>query len=102
MAAKSHGELPTELRSVDVRMGKPATRDGVALRSEHIGPEEGTGGIETSDYPEERKANSDSLSSGERNGKSLNRAGGRAWWRCRFGVVGAGGRGTRPCTELKS
>ena len=56
MAAKSHGELPTELRSVDVRMGKPATRDGVALRSEHIGPDEGTGGIETSEYPEERKA----------------------------------------------
>jgi hypothetical protein len=28
---------------------------GVPLRSEHIGPEEGTGGIETSQYPEEEK-----------------------------------------------
>jgi hypothetical protein len=26
------------------------------LRSEHIGPVEGTGGIETSQYPEEKKA----------------------------------------------
>jgi hypothetical protein len=38
-------------------MGKPGTRHGVSLRSEHIGPVEGTGGIETSQYPEERKAN---------------------------------------------
>ncbi len=37
-------------------MGKPGTRHGVSPRSEHIGPEEGTGGIETSQYPEERKA----------------------------------------------
>ena len=56
MAAKSHGELPTKLRSVDIRMGKPGTRHGVSLRSEHIGPVEGTGGIETSEYPEEEKA----------------------------------------------
>ena len=56
MAAKSHGELPTKLRSVDVRMGKPGTRHGVSLRPERIGPAEGTGGIETSQYPEEKKA----------------------------------------------
>jgi hypothetical protein len=37
-------------------MGKPGTRHGVSLRSEHIGPEEGTGGTETSQYSEERKA----------------------------------------------
>jgi hypothetical protein len=37
-------------------MGKPGTRHGVSLRSEHIGPVEGTGGIETSQYPEESKA----------------------------------------------
>ena len=43
MAAKSHGELPIELRPVDVRMGKPGTRHGVSLRSEYIGPVEGTG-----------------------------------------------------------
>ena len=56
MAAKSHGELPTKLRSVDIRMGKPSTRHGVLLRPEHIGAVEGTGGIETSEYPEEEKA----------------------------------------------
>ena len=55
MAAKSHGELPTELRSVDVRMGKPSTRHGVLPQPEHIGLVEGTGGIETSQYPEEEK-----------------------------------------------
>ena len=37
-------------------MGKPSTRNGVLLRPEHIGPVEGTRGIETSQYPEERKA----------------------------------------------
>ena len=56
MAAKSHGELPIKLRSVDVRMGKPGTRHGVSLQSEYIGLVEGTGGIETSEYPEEEKA----------------------------------------------
>ena len=42
-------------------MGKPSTRHGVLLRSEHIGPGEGTGGIETSQYPEEKKANANPL-----------------------------------------
>ena len=51
-----HGELSTELRSVDFRMGQPGTRNGVSHRPERIGPGEGTGGIETSEYPEERKA----------------------------------------------
>ena len=45
------------------------------LRPEHIGPGEGTGGIETSQYPEERKAKCASPSSGERKGMSLNLAG---------------------------
>ena len=56
MTAKSCGEPSTRPRSADVRMGKPTTRHGVVPRSEYIGPEEGTGGIETSQYPEERKA----------------------------------------------
>jgi hypothetical protein len=55
MTAKSHGELSIKLRSVDVRMGKPSTRHGVLLRPECIGSVEGTGGIETSQYPEEKK-----------------------------------------------
>ena len=42
------------------------------LLFEYIEQVEGTRGSETSQYLEERKANSDSLSSGERNGKSLN------------------------------
>ena len=43
VAAKSHGEPPTGLRPVDVRMGKPGTRHGVSLPPEHIGRVEGTG-----------------------------------------------------------
>ena len=56
MAALSHGELSTKLRSVDVRMGKPGTRNGVSLQPEYIGLSEGTVGIETSQYHEEKKA----------------------------------------------
>ena len=100
MTAKSHGEVSTNRRSVDVRMGKPGTRHGVSPRSEHVGPEEGTGGIETSQYPEEEKATCDSLSSGERNGKSPNRVGVKAWWRCQRGVVGPDCESTRSRTEL--
>ena len=58
------------------------------LRSEHIGPVEGTAGIETSQYREEKKTTRDSVSSGERKRISLNRSGVIAWWRCHFGVVG--------------
>ena len=36
-------------------MGKPSTRNGVLLPPEHIGRIEGTGGTETSKYPEEEK-----------------------------------------------
>ena len=53
-------------------MGKPGWGHAQSLRSEHIGPVEATRGIETSQYPEEKKAICDSLSSGERNGMSLN------------------------------
>jgi hypothetical protein len=41
---------------------------------EYIGSRSNTGGTETSKYPEEKKTNSDSLSSGERKGNSLNRS----------------------------
>jgi len=37
-------------------MGKPDWGHAQSLRSEHIGPVETTRGIETSQYPEERKA----------------------------------------------
>ena len=83
-------------------MGKPSTLDRVLLLSEHIGQVEGTGGTEISQYLEERKTTCDSLSSDERNGKSPNRAGGKAWWRCRYGVVGPDGWSTRSTTELQN
>jgi hypothetical protein len=50
-------------------MGKPNTRHGVLPRSEHIGPEEGTGGIETSQYPEERKATATPLVAASEKGR---------------------------------
>ena len=50
-------------------MGKPGTRHGVSLRSEHIGPVEGTGGIETSQYPEERKATATPLVAASEEGR---------------------------------
>jgi hypothetical protein len=53
-------------------MGKPTDRNGLVLPDEHIVWIEGTRGTETSKYPEEKKKSFDSLSSGERNGKSLN------------------------------
>ena len=56
MTAKSCGEPSTRPRSADVRMGKPGTRHGVSPWSEYIGPVEGTTGIETSEYRQERKA----------------------------------------------
>ncbi len=53
-------------------MGKPDTVNPVSLQSEYIGLGGETGGIETSQYPKEKKSNRDSLSSGERKGNSLN------------------------------
>ena len=68
----------------------------VVPRPEHIGSEEGTRGIETSQYPVGKESNSDSLSSGERRGKSLNRCSGTACRRCCNGVVGS----NRECGSL--
>ena len=50
-------------------MGKPGTRHGVSPRSEHIGPVEGTRGIETSQYPEERKATATPLVAASEEGR---------------------------------
>ena len=54
-------------------MGKPSEVKASLPRPEYIGPKERTRGSETSQYPEEKKTTSDSQSSGERNGRSLNR-----------------------------
>lgn len=54
-------------------MGKPSEVKASLPLSEFIGQKERTRGSETSQYPEEKKTTSDSQSSGERNGRSLNR-----------------------------
>ena len=72
--------------SVDPMMSEwenPARRIAVLLRAEFIGARERTRGSETSQYPEEKKTTSDSRSSGERTGNSLNRSHASA-----FGVAG--------------
>jgi len=70
-----------------------------------------TGGSETSQYPEEKKTNpafagprfggGDSLSSGERNGNSLNLMRVKACVRCACGVMGACRTGTQAGREVK-
>ena len=55
---------------------------------EYIAHASHTRGTEPSKYPVEKKPRWDSQSSGERNGKSLNRMGVKAVWRCLCGVVG--------------
>jgi hypothetical protein len=47
-------------------MGEPGTSHVVSPAPEYIGCVEGTRGSETSQYPQEEKTNSDSVSSGER------------------------------------
>ena len=53
-AAISSVQLPNKLRR---RFPNGETRPGKtgSLRTEHIGPVEGTGGTETSKYPEEKR-----------------------------------------------
>ena len=55
---------------------------------EYIAHASHTRGTEPSQYPEEKKPRWDSPSSGERTGKSLNRMGVKAVWRCLCGVGG--------------
>ena len=69
-------------------MGKPSTSDVVLPASEYIGCVEGTWGSETSQYPQEEKTNSDSVSSGERKRMRLNRVDVIAGRCCLCGVVG--------------
>ena len=69
-------------------MGEPSTRDGVLPASEYIGCVEGTRGSETSQYPQEEKTNSDSVSSGERKRMRLNRVRVITVRCCVLGVVG--------------
>ena len=54
-------------------MGKPTAGNTAVPRGEYIAASERTRGSETSQYPEEEKAISDSVSSGERKRNSPNR-----------------------------
>jgi hypothetical protein len=54
-------------------MGKPGTSYVVSPPPEYIGWLEVTRGSETSQYPQEEKTTCDSVSSGERKRKRLNR-----------------------------
>ena len=60
-------------------MGEPTGRNGPVPLPESIGQEEGTRGTETSKYPQEKKEKIDSLSSGERTGKSPNHFSSEEW-----------------------
>ena len=60
------------LRPVDIRMRELSASNIALLRIEQYRYVRGTRGTETSKYPEEKKANSDSESSGERNWNSPN------------------------------
>src|SRR3954471_20857810 len=60
-AAISPGEVLTNLRSRDFRMGKPTRGNARVPLSEYIGQEEASWGTETSKYPEERKETSTPL-----------------------------------------
>ena len=76
----------------ETRHGEP-----VSPYAESIGIRGETGGTETSKYPEEEKENIDSLSSGERRGKSPNHRDVIGGSRFRGGVVGPGGGLCRVC-----
>ncbi len=67
-------------RSADIRMGKPVICNRMTPMSEYITHEGGTRGTETSKYPEEKKINNDSVSSGERKRRSPNQF---SNWGCR-------------------
>lgn len=69
-------------------MGKPTASHVAVPATECIGGVEGTRGSETSQYPQEEKTNSDSVSSGERNRMRLNLICVIPGRGCRLGVVG--------------
>ena len=69
-------------------MGKPGQSHVWSPAPEHIGRSEGTWGSETSQYPQEEKTTCDSVSSGERKRKRLNRVHVIPGRGCVCGVVG--------------
>src|SRR5438552_17345474 len=81
----------SRLRSGDFRMGQPLARQVARSPAEFIGGEKRTRGSEPSQYPEEKKAIRDSVSSGERKRNSPNLEG--------FGYRGVVGRSTAQAAD---
>jgi hypothetical protein len=90
---RPRGEMPRggagSQRSGDVRMGQPARRTAGHLRRLRRAP----GELKHLSTPRNRE---DSLSSGERTGRSPNPAGAIACRRCQWGVERVGWRGRQP------
>jgi hypothetical protein len=76
-------------------MGKPGTSDVVSPVTEYIGGGGERGEVKHLSTRRKRKQISDSVSSGERKRKRLNRMRVIAGRRCVCGVVGPSGRGCR-------
>ena len=99
VAAISFGEPLAGYDPKISEWGNPSRLIARHRRVNQIARRSDTGGSETSQYPEEKKTNpasagprfggGDSLSSGERNGNSLNLMRVQACVRCAWGVVGA-------------
>ena len=83
-------------------MGKPGWGHAQSPLPEHIGQWEGTGGIETSQYPEERKATATPLVAASERGSSLNLHSVIAHRRFCAGVVGLIGWDGGPITQLQN
>ncbi len=71
----------SRLRSGDFRMGEPAVRNGTGRVSEYIGYARHTRGTETSQYPEEEKANAISRVAASETEAAQTRK--LAFWGCR-------------------
>ena len=87
-AAKSHGELQASVDPWVSEWGNPAGVMPGHRAGEYIACTRRTRGTETSKYPEEEETTCDSLSSGERKGRSPNRGGVTGCSRCPHGVGG--------------
>src|ERR1700731_4589101 len=83
-------------------MGKPGWGHAQSPLPEHIGQWEGTGGTETSQYPEEEKATATPRVAASETGYSPNCRSGTACRRCCDGVVGPTRRDGRTSRELSS
>ncbi len=96
------GEVPSNLRSGRLRMGKPTAGHTAGPTAEYIGGVEASPGTETSQYREEKKSNEIPLVVASERGMSPNRAGVIARRRCPRGVVGRHRTGLRSGREVSN